>query len=65
MNCQKNINIISEDHKYIEKSLEENGLNYSIERKVTYFDSFGELFKYLMKEENNFFIIHLKIKKLV
>ena len=46
---------MADEHKYTEKILEESGLNYSIARNATYINSNGELFKYLMKKENNFF----------
>ena len=59
LNYQNNTNKLADDHKYSEKILEESGLNYSIARNATYMNRFmnsnGELFKYLMKKENNFF----------
>ena len=53
LNCDKNTNLVADDHKYTEKILEESGLNYSISRNASYLESQGELFKYLIKEENN------------
>ena len=64
LNCQKNTNMVAEDHKYTERLLEESGLNYSIARNTTYMDCNGILFKYLMKEENNFFYNVCKDKKI-
>lgn len=55
VNCQNNTNWVANDHKYTEKIIEESGLNYSIARNATYIDCEGELFKYLMKKENNMF----------
>ena len=64
-NYQKNTNIISTDHKYTEKIIEESGLNYSIARNATYIDSEGELFKNIWwKKKIIHFIIHVEIKKL-
>ena len=65
LNCQNNTNIVADDHKYTEKILEESGLNYSIARNASYINASGELFKYLMKKENNFFYNSCKDKKLV
>ena len=64
LNCQNNTNMVANDHKYTEKILEESGLNYSIARNTTYMDCNGELFKYLMKKENNFFYNVCKDKKI-
>ena len=64
LNCQNNTNIVADDHKYTEKILEESGLNYSIARNATYINSSGELFKYLMKKENNFFYNSYKDSKI-
>ena len=55
VNCQNNTNFVADDHKYTEKKLEESGINYSIARNATYIDTEGELFKMLMKKENNMF----------
>lgn len=55
LNCQKNTNFVANDHKYTEDLLEKSGLNYSIARNTSYLECEGELFKYLMKKENNFF----------
>ena len=55
VNCLNNTNFVADDHKYTEKILEESGLNYSLARNPTYIDCQGELFKYLMKKENNLF----------
>ena len=49
LNCQNNTNLVADDHKYTEKILEENGLNYSIARNTTYLEANGDLFKYLMR----------------
>ena len=64
LNCQNNTNLVADDHKYTEKILEENGLNYSIARNTTYLEANGDLFKYLMKKENNFFYNACKDKKI-
>ena len=64
LNCQNNKNIVADDHKFTEKLLEESGLNYSIARNATYINSSGELFKYLMKKENNFFYNSCKDAKI-
>jgi NAD(P)H dehydrogenase (quinone) len=59
-----NTNKVADDHKYSEKILEESGLNYSIARNATYMNSNGELFKYLMKKEINFFFNTCKEQKI-
>ena len=64
LNCQNNTNFVADDHKYTEKILEESGLNYSIARNATYMNSNGDLFKYLMKKENNFFYNTCKDQKI-
>ena len=64
LNYQNNTNKVADEHKYSEKILEESGLNYSIARNATYMDCNGELFKYLMKKENNFFYNTCKDQKI-
>ena len=64
LNYQNNTNKVADGHKYSEKILEESGLNYSIARNATYINSNGELFKYLMKKENNFFFNTCKEQKI-
>ena len=64
LNYQNNTNKVADEHKYSEKILEESGLNYSIARNATYMNSNGELFKYLMKKENNFFYNTCKDQKI-
>jgi NAD(P)H dehydrogenase (quinone) len=64
LNYQNNTNKVADVHKYSEKILEESGLNYSIARNATYMNSNGELFKYLMKKENNFFFNTCKEQKI-
>ena len=64
VNCLNNTNFVADDHKYTEKILEESGLNYSLARNPTYIDCQGELFKYLMKKENNFFFNTCKEQKI-
>ena len=64
LNCQKNANLVANDHKYTEKILEESGLNYSIARNASYMDCNGELFKYLNKKENNLFYNACKDSKI-
>ena len=64
LNCQNNTNMVADDHKYTEKILSESGLSYSIARNSSYIDCCGELFKYLMKKENNFFYNTCKDKKI-
>lgn len=55
VNCLNNTNFIADDHKLTEKLLEESGLNYAIARNAIYLDSYGELFKFLSKKENDYF----------
>ena len=55
VNCLQNTNLVAEDHKITETILEKSGLNYSIARNAIYINVYGELFKFLMKKENNFF----------
>ena len=55
VNCMENTNIVANDHKYTEKIIEQSGLNYSHARNSTYLDTEGELFKFLLKKENDFF----------
>ena len=64
LNYQNNTNKVADDHKYSEKILEESGLNYSIVRNASYINSNGELFKYLMKKEINFFFKTCKEQKI-